>query len=85
MTAELTSKPTEHLKDIQTCLQIDKSMEVSEWQISTFVWSGIVVATAIFAISLFWPEYRRIEHETKHKENQVFSLHLSNFYTEQID
>jgi hypothetical protein len=47
-----------------------------------------VICTAIFAISLFWPKYRRIEHENGQKHQQVFKLDVvppRSFYTEEID
>jgi hypothetical protein len=32
LTGELTRKPSKHLNDIQTCVQVDKSIDVYEWQ-----------------------------------------------------
>ncbi|KAI6177274.1 hypothetical protein M3Y97_00889000 [Aphelenchoides bicaudatus] len=87
LTGELNRQPSEHLKSIQTCVQIDKSIEVFEWQTSSFTWSGIVVLTAIFAIALFWPTYKRIEHENAQRVNQpepyTLTITPRSFYSEE--
>ncbi|KAI6201794.1 hypothetical protein M3Y96_00880300 [Aphelenchoides besseyi] len=71
ITGLFNRSPSERLKEIQTCVKIDKSIEVNDWEVSSYIWTAILVLTCVIGVSLFWPRYRRIEYENAKRQMNV--------------